>query len=79
VTDPETNETESQIVVEALDPVPRAASKLWIARVTSIMLVVGGWEYWGGASVRFSSHSIGDPESQCRDGPKWRTLERIVH
>ena len=47
MTDRETNETEGQTAVEILGPPPRATSKVWIARLTSIVLVLGGWEIVG--------------------------------
>ena len=33
--------------VEAIGPPPRAGSKLWLIRLTSMVVVVGGWEYFG--------------------------------
>jgi NitT/TauT family transport system permease protein len=40
-------QSESQTSVETVGPPPRAASKAWIARVTSMVVVVGGWEILG--------------------------------
>jgi ABC-type nitrate/sulfonate/bicarbonate transport system permease component len=40
-------ETGGPAAVETVGMPPRAASKMWIARVTSMVVVVGGWEILG--------------------------------
>jgi NitT/TauT family transport system permease protein len=37
----------AEATVETIGPAPRAAGKLWIARMCSIVVVLGGWEILG--------------------------------
>jgi len=43
----EKNLSNAEETVETLGPAPRSASKLWIARVCSMVVVLGGWEIAG--------------------------------
>ena len=43
----EASENDALSAVEVLGPPPRAASKVWIARLISMLVVIGGWEVLG--------------------------------
>jgi NitT/TauT family transport system permease protein len=47
VTDGAAPNDNSLSAVEVLGPPPRAASKVWIARLISMLVVIGGWEVLG--------------------------------